>query len=411
VRVGLAGPGFIGRLVLQHVLRNVPGLDVVAVAGRSHASAQAALRHAGADDGVECADAAAIAAAIAAGRRAVCADAVELARADGVDVVVESTGNTEAGAAAALAAIEGGKHVVLVNAELDALLGPLLARRAQAAGVVVTGIDGDEPGVAMGLIRYVRAIGLEPVMAGNLKGFFDPYRTPETQAEFAARVGLRPEMATSFADGTKLSIECAVLCNATGFGVERRGMSGYRCERIEDILDLVPTTRLEEGGLVDFALGAAPGSGAFVLGRGGPGIDADAFRYCKMGDGPLYLFYQPFHIPHVGAPLSIARAALFDDATVRADAGLVCDVVAVAKRDLRAGETLDGIGGFTCYGQVENVSTALAGRMLPVGLAAGCRLERDVARDEPVLETDIERPAERLVDRLHDEQRSMFVAA
>jgi predicted homoserine dehydrogenase-like protein len=188
-------------------------------------------------------------------------------------------------------------------------------------------------------------------------------------------------------------------------------MSGYRCERIEDILDLVPTTRLEEGGLVDFALGAAPGSGAFVLGRGGPGIDADAFRYCKMGDGPLYLFYQPFHIPHVGAPLSIARAALFDDATVRADAGLVCEVVAVAKRDLRAGETLDGIGGFTCYGQVENVSTALAGRMLPVGLAAGCRLERDVARDEPVLETDIERPAERLVDRLHDEQRSMFVAA
>src|SRR5206468_1743926 len=151
-----------------------------------------------------------------------------LCRAGGIDAIIEATGDVEFGAQVALEAIAHGKHVILSNAELDATVGPILKVYADRAGVVVTYTDGDEPGVAMNLFRFVKGAGYRPVLAGNLKGMIDYRRNPETQRAFAAENRLNPWMAASFADGTKLCMETTILANATGFHVARRGMLGHR---------------------------------------------------------------------------------------------------------------------------------------------------------------------------------------
>src|SRR5262249_55566942 len=152
-----------------------------------------------------------------------------LTQCDAIDLIVEVTGSVDFGASVALDAFAHGKPVVLVNAELDSLIGPILKAKADEAGVVLTHTDGDEPGVAMTLVRYVQTVGLKPVAAGNIKGMVDYYRTPDTQKEFAARHDQDVRKVTSFADATKLSMETTVLANATGFGVAKRGMVGPAC--------------------------------------------------------------------------------------------------------------------------------------------------------------------------------------
>ena len=297
---------------------------------------------------------------------------------------------------------------MLVNAELDATVGPMLKRKADDAGVVLTNTDGDEPGVTMNLLRYVRTIGLQPVLVGNVKGFIDPHRNPETQRAFAESVGQHPKMITSFADGTKLSMEATIVANAAGLRVVERGMRGNACDHVRDVVELFDPGELLAGGVVDYVLGAEPGSGAFVVGHTEEAIPAQYLKYFKMGDGPFYVFYTPWHLPHAEAPLTAARAALFHDASVAPLAGPRCDVVTVAKRDLRAGETLDGIGGFDCYGTIENHAVSRAEELLPMGMSAGCVLNADVAIDEPVRFADVEVPGGRLVDAIRAEQDALF---
>jgi len=309
-----------------------------------------------------------------------------------------------------MAAIDGHKHLVLVDAELDATVGPILKKKADEAGVVITNTDGDEPGVAMNLYRFVETIGYAPVMAGNIKGFIDRYRTPETQRAFAERVGQDPPMITSFADGTKLSMEATILANATGLRVGRRGMFGHACEHVRDVIDHFDAERLRECPLVDYALGAQPGTGAFVVGYNDEPIKSQYMQYFKMGDGPLYVFYTPYHLPHLQVAVTIGRAALFGDAAVAPLGPPVCDVVAVAKRDLSAGETLDGIGGFCCYGQNENADVTSRDRLLPMGLSENCRLLRNIPQDQPLTYDDVQLPADRLCDALRREQDALFGA-
>jgi predicted homoserine dehydrogenase-like protein len=408
VRVAIVGAGFMGRSIAGQIGRAVPGMRVVAVASRRLEDAEQALAAAGREDVVAARDLDEVERALRGGQAVASEAPVDVARARGSEVVIEATGDVECGARVTLAAVERGKHVVLVNADVDATLGPVLRTYAEEAGVIVTGVDGDEPAVAMNLYRYVRAIGYRPVLAGNMKGFYDPHRTPETQRAFAEAAGQRPRIVTSFADGTKLSMEATILANATGLRVGRRGMVGYRCEHVLDLLELVTADELLPEGRVDFTLGAKPGSGAFVVGFGETPDGGAAMRYFKMGDGPLYLFYQPFHLPHVEAPLTAARAVLFRDAAVSPRGAPVCETVAYAKRDLAAGEVLDGVGGYDCYGLVDNATTTSAEELLPIGLAQGCRLLVDVPADTPIRRAEVEPPAGRLCDRLYAEQRARF---
>jgi predicted homoserine dehydrogenase-like protein len=260
----------------------------------------------------------------------------------------------------------------------------------------------------MNLYRFVRTIGYNPVLAGNIKGLQDPYRTPETQKRFAAEHNISPLMATSFADGTKISMEMAVVANATGFKVGRRGMYGPRCSHVREAVNLFQTSTLMKGGLVDYILGAEPGPGVFVLGYNDHPARQSYMKYFKMGDGPLYVFYVPYHLPHLEVPLTVARAVLFKDAAVAPIGGQVVDVITVAKRDIKSGEILDGIGGFTCYGVAENSETCQSENLLPMGLAEGCRLKRDIPKDQVLTYDNVELPNDRLCDRLRSEQNIYF---
>jgi predicted homoserine dehydrogenase-like protein len=408
IKVGLVGAGYIGRGMTLQIEQYIPGMKVAAIANRTLAHAQTAYREAGIDECLHAQNGSQLTDAVVAGRAAVTEDTQALCAADGIDVIIEATGHVEYSAHVAEAAIAHGKHIVLMNAELDATVGPILKVHADRAGVVVTNADGDQPGVMMNLLRFVRTIGYKPVLAGNIKGLQDHYRTPETQKGFAEAHGLSPEMATSFADGTKISMENAIVANATGFKTGVRGMYGPRCKHVNEAVALFPLEQMLEHGLVDYILGAEPGPGVFVLGYNEHPDRKGYMRYFKMGEGPLYPFYIPYHLPHLEGPLTAARAVLFNDGAVVPMGAPVCDVIAIAKTDLKAGEIIDGIGGFKTYGTIENSDVSRTENLLPMGLAEGCRLRNDISKDQAISYEDVQLPAERLCDRLRREQDQHF---
>jgi predicted homoserine dehydrogenase-like protein len=408
IRVGMVGAGATGRAIAIQLATPVPGIRLVAIANRTAAHAERAFREAGLADWVRAASAREAETAITRGQRVLTGDPLVLTACEAIDLIVEVTGTIDAAAQTTLAAFSSGKPVVAVNAELDSLLGPILKARADEAGVVFTNTDGDEPGVAMTLLRYLRSLGLRPVAAGNLKGMLDYYRTPETQRAFAERYDQDVRKVTSFADSTKLSMETTVLANATGFHVGRRGMYGPACGDVREMASLLPAAQMLETGLVDFALGAAPHTGAFVIVHEDSPLKKAQLGYYKLGDGPFYVFYTPFHLPHIQIASTIGRAAIHHDATVAPLAGPVCEVLAVAKRDLKAGERLDGVGGFCAYGLIDNHAAARAGGALPIGLSEGCVLTRDIGKDAVLGFDDVEVPGGRAIDALWREQNARW---
>jgi predicted homoserine dehydrogenase-like protein len=408
IRIGMTGAGYMAQAVALQIITGMKGMKLVAIANRTLAAAEQAYHKAGVTAVRTVQTQTALEEAVATGAYAVTDDAMLLCEANGIDAIIEVTGEIEFGAQVALRALQHGKHLISVNAQIDTAIGPILKVYADRAGVVFTNIDGDEPGVAMNLVRFVKTVGYEPVLAGNMKGFIDPYRTPETQAAFAAKYHQKPRMITSFADGTKLSMETAILANATGFKVGKRGMFGPKCDHVTDVIKHFSVEQLLRGGLVDYTLGAAPNNGAFVVVYNEHPIRQQYMTYFKMGEGPLYIFYTPYHLPHMQLPLTVARAVLFHDPTVTPLGAPSCEVVTLAKRDLKAGERLDGIGGFTCYGLIDNAEVCQQENLLPISLSEDCRLIRDVAKDQPISYADIELPAGRLCDQLRAEQNSYF---
>ena len=410
VRVGLVGAGYMGRGIALQLLTPMVGMRLVAICNRSLSEAGRAYREAGIEAVRTVDSAPQLEHAIANCQYAITDDPTLLCQAEGIDAIIESTGEIEFGALVAMRAIEHGKHVVLMNAELDSTVGPILKVHADRNGVVITNTDGDEPGVAMNLYRFVKTVGYRPVAAGNFKGMIDPYRTPETQKGFAEKYNQKPRMITSFADGTKLSMEATILANATTFRVAKRGMYGYRCAHVKETLNLYPLDQLLNGGLVDYILGAEPHTGAFVLGYNDHPTKRQYMNYFKMGDGPLYAFYTPYHLPHLQIATTVARAVLFHDPTVAPRGGPVCDVLTIAKRDLKVGEVLDGIGGFTCYGTIDNAEVSRRENLLPMGVSEGCRINRDIPKDQPITYDEVELPPGRLCDKLRAAQNAHFGA-
>jgi predicted homoserine dehydrogenase-like protein len=400
------GAGASARAIALQLATPAPGIRLVAIANRTLEHAEGAFREAGLTDWRRAETAREAESAIRSDKAIVTDDASLLTNCGAIDVIVEATGTIEAAARVALDSFDNRKHVVLVNAELDSLLGPILKVKADEAGVVVSHTDGEEPGVAMTLLRYLRSLGLLPVAAGNLKGMVDYYRTPETQREFATRYGLNPQKTASFADATKLSMETTILANATGFQAGRRGMYGPACKHISEIADLLPARQMLETGLVDYALGAAPYTGAFVIVYEDAPLKKAQLAYYKLGDGPFYVFYTPFHLPYAQIAATIGRAVIHQDATVAPLGAPVCEVVAIAKRDLQAGERLDGIGGYCAYGLIDNAANARAVNALPIGLSEGRTLIRDVAKDQAISFADVSTVPESLANGLWCEQYS-----
>lgn len=411
LRVAIVGTGFMARGLVRQIVDCVPGMEVAVVVGRRTDRAWELLRAAGVARAVTAADPQAIDTAAEQGVPAVVDDPLLACAASSVDAVVEVTGAVDYGARVVGGAIAHGKHVVLMNAEVDATVGPLLKRRADAAGVVYTGCDGDQPGVQLNLYRFVLGLGLQPLVCGNVKGLHDVRRNPTTQEAFARRWGQSPYMVTSFADGTKVSFEQAIVANATGMRVARRGMTGRQHSgHVDELIAHFDIEELREhGGVVDYVVGASPGPGVFVLAAAQPS-QRHYLELFKLGTGPLYSFYTPYHLCHLETPASVARAVLFGDATIAPRGGPLVEVVATAKVDLQAGQVLDGLGGYLTYGQCENADVAGRERLLPMGVAQDCRVRVPVRADSVLSYDDVELPEPRLVDALRAEQELVFAA-
>jgi predicted homoserine dehydrogenase-like protein len=412
VRVGLVGAGFMARGLVNQLLNSTPGMQLAVISNRTPAKAHAAVTDAGgsASAAESLRDVERIAAA---GEVAVTDDVALVAGSDVVDVVVDATGAVDFGAALALACFAGGKHLVLLNAEVDATLGPLLATRADAAGVIYSGADGDQPAVQMNLIRFVRQIGVRPLVSGNIKGLQDPYRNPTTQEGFAKRWGQDPWMVTSFADGTKVSVEQALVANAAGLTVPKRGL--YAMDHTGHVDELTAMYDVEElralGGVVDYVVGAKPGPGVYVMAEHDDPKQRHYLELYKLGAGPLYSFYTPYHLCHFEVPTTVARVALLGDPAIRPLGAPQVDVVTLAKTHLAAGTTLDRLGGYHYYGEAERADVTHSDRLLPVGLAEDCVLVRDVPKDTVITYDDVMVPDGRLVDRLRAEQDELFFGA
>jgi predicted homoserine dehydrogenase-like protein len=412
IRVAMVGAGFMGRGIALQMCNWVKGMELVAISNRSIDGARRAYAEAGVTDVRVVENVADLDDAIGRGRRAITDDALLLCRADGIDAIIEVTGAVEFGAEVVLEAMAHGKHVVMMNAELDGTIGPILKTYADRSGVVLTNADGDQPGVTMNLYRFVRGLGVKPVLCGNIKGLHDPYRNPTTQEGFARQWGQNPSMVTSFADGTKISFEQAIIANATGMRVARRGMFGPTVPTgtpVTEAANLYPLDAVLEGnGIVDYVVGAAPGPGVFVLGTHDHPQQRHYLNLYKLGTGPLYCFYTPYHLCHFEVPNTVARAVLFGDAALTPAGGPQVDVIAAAKVDLAPGDRIDCLGGYKTYGLAENSDVVAAENLLPIGLAEGCTLRRAVAKDAVLTYADVELPPGRLCDRLREEQNRRF---
>ncbi len=281
--------------------------------------------------------------------------------------------------------IDTGRHVFMMNSEADLARGPALFARARRRGVIYSSVDGDQHGVIMRLASRLEHWGLRPVMLGNIKGFLDRRATPTSIVDEARKRDLDPVMCCSYTDGTKLAIEMALVANATGARVITRGMLGPRIAHAEDVPQVFDLDRLWDGGapLVDYVLGAQPDGGVFVVGHSEDPYQRKMLKYYKLGDGPYYVFTRPFHLCHLETLPAIDEALTTGRALLEPVHGRQTDVFAFAKRPLRAGETLDGIGGDICYGLIDTTSAATAD-LLPICESAGVRLMLDVPQDAPL---------------------------
>ena len=412
IKVGLVGVGMMGRNVVNQIVNSVPGMALVAASNRTPARVSEAFKKAGVNETRSVSNVNALEDAIDAGVAANVDDPMLLCESENIDALIDATGIIEFGAALALKAIDHGKDSVSMNVELMATVGAALTKRAKEAGVIYTLSDGDQPGVQMNLWRFVNSIGLEPLVCGNIKGLQDEYRNPTTQEGFAKQWGQSPIMVTSFADGSKISMEQACVANATGMQVEMRGMRGGDFDgHVDDLCHSgrYDVDRLRQlGGVVDYVVKTKPAPGVFVLAAHDDLKQKHLLDLYKLGKGPLYCFYTPYHLCHFEVPLSVARAVLFRDVVLEAEHHRV-DVISIAKKDLKAGETIDAIGGYMTYGQCENYSVAAAENLLPHGLAEGCVLKRDVSKDAALSYDDVTVPEARACDLLRRELANVLL--
>jgi predicted homoserine dehydrogenase-like protein len=410
IRVGMVGAGFMGQGLTNQIANSVSGMTMAAIYNRKPGRALDVYRYAGRDDATVVATDTELNDAIRRQMPVVAEDPFAICRSPEIDVVVDVTGSVEFGAQVILEAFRHGKSVVLMNAEVDATIGPILRVYAEKHDQILSACDGDEPGVEMNLYRWVRGLGLIPRVMGNVKGLQDPYRNPTTQQGWAERWGQNAAMVTSFADGSKISFEQSIVANATGFKVKARGMSrGLKYDgSIMDIQKIYDIDELRElGGIVDYTVGP-PLIKVFCLAEHADPKQRHYLNLYKMGEGPLYPFWIPYHLVHFEAPNAIARVVLCGDEVAAPLGGPMVEVCAVAKRDLRAGEVLDEYGMYMTYGEAVNADEMSARRYLPEGLVEGCRLLRDIAKDEVLTYADVDLPVGRIADKLRAEQYRHF---
>ena len=379
--IAIVGAGYVGTGVV-HAIAQSPGMRPALVVNRNTDRATAALTAFGfsVDDIVVSDDRIQIEQAIASGRPAVTTDASMLTDLP-IRVVVEATGALDYGTNTILSVLDSGRNVVSFNAECDALLGWLFHQRARAAGVIYTIADGDQPGVLFRLKQEVEGMGFKPTAYLNCKRHLDVHQNPETGAGYAARDTTSAHMTTSFGDGTKMQVEQAVVANATGTIPDKRGMHGIESTVASAAIDI--PAALSGPGRVDFTLMGDFGAGVgIVASHANHDLHKQAMGFYKMGPGPDYFFFRPYHLVHLEIPLTIAELILDNEPLITIDEPHLTEVVAIAKKDLAAGEKLDCIGGFSAYGHIDTAAGAAG--YLPIGLVEYATMTAPVPQDEAI---------------------------
>lgn len=386
IRVGLAGAGCMG-LGIARQISNTPGMSLAWVGDTKRSAAEQA-------------------ASLSQG----CIADTSLDRLFDrypVDAFVEATNTVGSALDYSLRAIEEKAHLVLMNAEVDLAFGPELLIRANDAGVIMTSDAGDQHGVLATMIHEIELWGFKVVQAGNIKGFLDRYATAEALKHEAAKRNLNPIQCCAYTDGTKLNIEMAVLANAFGYLPTVEGMTGPRAMRVEQALDLFQFEGHPTCGAVDYLLGAEPGGGVYVIATCEDEIQIPYLSYYKLGDGPYYLMYRPYHLCHLETSAAIARAVLQHEAVLQPLAGRLTDTYARAKRDFSVGTSIEhGIGGDYFYGTIAAQQDAQTEQRVPIALLE-CEsatekpiLTRALQKDEALCWGDLEMPKNNLLGRL-----------
>lgn len=387
VRIGLVGCGEMGTDIVTQVAQ-MRGLEVAAIADtRGERARQAiAIAERDADSAGEAENAAAMSALIEAGKTAIVPDSALVATHDLVDVVIDATGKPAVGAEIGLKAMEHGKHLVMMNVEADVTIGAYLKHAARRFGVVYSLGAGDEPSSCMELIEFVSAMGHRIVAAG--KGKNNPLNhdaTPDQYREEAERRNMNPRMLVEFVDGSKTMVEMAAIANATGLVPDRPGMHGPAATRDELSGVLCPVEDggvLSRKGVVDFSIGKGVAPGVFVIAEMAHPRLRERMNDLKLGAGPYYTFFRPYHLTSLEVPLTCARAVLYGKADMVPLDRPVAEVCAVAKRDLKPGEALDAIGEYTYRSWIMSVEDARAANAVPCGLLEGGKVTAPVAKGE-----------------------------
>ena len=409
LRIGLIGAGKFGSMYLSQV-RRTPGVHLVAVSDLSPARAKAALLHTGWP--AQALTARSFAAAARDGSTRLTDDTPAMIAAPEIDIVIDATGSPSAGIAHVLACCQHGKHIVMVNVEADALAGPLLARRAREAGIVYSLAYGDQPALICEMVDWARAAGFEVMAAGKGTKYLPEYHasTPQTvwphygiTPEDAKAGGMNPQMFNSFLDGTKSAIEMAAVANATGLTPAPDGLAFPACG-VDDLPHLLRPAAdggvLHHRGQVEVISSLERDRRAVFRDlRWGVYVtfaaDSDYVRRCFKeyglhtdASGNFSAMYKPYHLIGLELGISVASVGLRGEPTGAPD-DWRGDVVATAKRDLKAGEMLDGEGGFTVYGKLMPAVDSLAAGGLPLGLAHGVKLKRAVKAGTSVRWSDV----------------------
>lgn len=327
-------------------------------------------------------------------------DAKRLTELVNIDVIIEATGNPEVGALVSCFGIKNRKHIVMLSYETVVTIGNILAQLAQQAGVVFTGAAGDEPAAIMELFDFAKALGFKVVAAGKGKNNqFNRYATPDQVEEEARLLGTSKKIHCSFVDGSKTMVEMAAVANATGLVPDIRGMHGPTTS-VDQLAHVFSTKKqggiLNKTGVVDFALGnIAPG--VFVVITTDDPFIAEDLRFEKMGEGPNYLLFRPYHLCDIETPLSTLLAREYNEASLLPLEKPIAEVFAVAKRDLNEGEVLDGFGGETFYSLIDEYEVAKKERLLPAGIAKNCVVKTKIKKDTPITYSMVEVPRNNLL--------------
>lgn len=331
--------------------------------------------------------------------------------AEATDCVVDATGFTDIGAEIAIDTINNGKNIVMLDVEADVVVGPILKKKADKAGVIYTGSAGDEPGAVKEMFDFSEALGFDIKVIGKGKNNEVDYScTPDSIRDYAISRGVSPKMQCSFSDGTKNMVELCCMANSTGLVPDVRGGHGPKSDikNLDKILCLK-----EEGGIlnnygvVEWVNGIAPG--VFVIVSSNLEFIHHEMQYLRIGDGPNYVLYRPYHLCGMETPLTIARAVLDKAPTIVPMDGLVCEAITIAKKDLKKGEYIDGIGGFCTYGTIDKREVAKELNALPIGLInKNTKMAKDVKKGEIITYDDVILDEDSLLVKLRREQDKIW---